>query len=487
MSGLSASAPKKLVIAYTRVSTTGQAIAGHSLETQRQLLKDYAEGHTLSIVRFFEETHSAYRPGRPEFDAMLAFLKKRSDVKSVLVYKLDRLWRNETDYAALAGMDDVELISATEAIPDGSTGRFMTTLMSATARLQSDQTSERVLHAAMKKVKDGGWPGMAPIGYINDRDNKTIEPDPLMGPLVKHLFETYAREDISLSQLVKRAKKLGLQTPKGNFLQKGSIHHMLTNPFYCGQIRWNNGTYPGNHLPLVSRALFDRVQDRLHKKHSPQKKRRFAYRGLMECARCGCTITASLIKSKYTYYHCTGGRGGCDRKYVSEDKISEKFGETLRVLQLSHEQTSFLLREITSRGIQLQSEARKRRLQLEREKKSLQFMRDRAYEDKLLGKISEDRWLKMERTWDEKLSGVEEQLALIDSDPTPALDEAEATFELLKRAPVLYKRQSHEERASFLRLLLSNSYLDGENLVPVYEKPFDLVAEGLKSSIWLPG
>ncbi len=92
---------KRKVVSYIRVSTDEQAEHGYSIETQRQLLIDYARGHDLQIVLTVEETHSAHKPGRPKFQAMLAFLRKHTDVGGVLVYKLDRLSRNMSDYSIL--------------------------------------------------------------------------------------------------------------------------------------------------------------------------------------------------------------------------------------------------------------------------------------------------------------------------------------------------------------------------------------------------
>jgi len=58
-------------------------------------------------------------------------------------------------------------------------------------------------------------------------------------------------------------------------------------------------------------------------------------------------------------------------------------------------------------------------------------------------------------------------------------------LELLERAPALYLRESHEERAKLLRTVVSNCRLTAENVVPVYREPFDAVAEGLRSGSWL--
>ena len=478
----------KKVVAYVRVSTEEQASDGHhSIDTQTQFLTDYADGHNLSIVRIFVESHSAYRPGRPEFQAMLEFIHRHDDVRAILAYKLDRLTRNEVDHATLSSLEDVELVSATEAIPDGSTGRFLTNIYAAVARLSSDQTSERVKDAAQTKLRGGGYPGPAPTGYINNREAKTLEPDPIMAPIVRLVFETYAHEDIPLSRLVKRAEELGLRTKKGGRLAKGALHKLLTNPLYFGKVRWDGQTYEGNHEPIVSKPLFERVQARLAGKSSPLTKRHFPYRGLMTCGECGCKITASRIKGRYTYYHCTHGRGSCDQPRLREERVADLFLRIIEGVKLSSDQVRELLKDIESEGRRRKREARVRIRTIEQEQQRVGELRDRAYEDKLRGAITEERWLALEERWDEKAHALDEQRQALDLGLGPAEDEAEATFKLLQRMPYLYSRQSHEERVRLLRVVLSNSTLEGGKIEPIYRKPFDLVAEGVSSSLWLPG
>ena len=68
----------------------------------------------------------------------------------------------------------------------------------------------------------------------------------------------------------------------------------------------------------------------------------------------------------------------------------------------------------------------------------------------------------------------------------PAVDEAQATFELLKRAPILYMKQTDEEKARLLKTLLSSCWMRGERLEPVYKKPFNLVVHGAETGDWYP-
>ena len=68
----------------------------------------------------------------------------------------------------------------------------------------------------------------------------------------------------------------------------------------------------------------------------------------------------------------------------------------------------------------------------------------------------------------------------------PSQDDVGATLELLRRALDLYIRQSDAERARLLRVLVWNCQVRGEDVSPIYRKPFDLVAQRVSSAIWYP-
>ena len=79
---------------------------------------------------------------------------------------------------------------------------------------------------------------------------------------------------------------------------------------------------------------------------------------------------------------------------------------------------------------------------------------------------------------------IRQQITVWKKPQEPAVDEAQATFELLERAPILYMEQSDEEKARLLRTLVPNCWIRGEKLEPVYKKPLDLVAHGAKTGDW---
>ena len=85
--------------------------------------------------------------------------------------------------------------------------------------------------------------------------------------------------------------------------------------------------YSGNHELLVSKELFDKVQDILTGKAKTKGKKikRFTFMDIMVCSSCGCSITAEIHKGRYIYYHCTNGKGNCLREYVRENMSERRF------------------------------------------------------------------------------------------------------------------------------------------------------------------
>jgi site-specific DNA recombinase len=472
------------VVTYIRVSTEEQAKHGYSIPAQRQILEDYAKGHELTIVQEFVESESAYKPGRPEFAKMLALLKKRREITGVLCYKIDRIARNLRDYSELSEMVGVSIISATEALPENATGTLIGTVQAAFSRYFSDQLGERVKLGMETKARRGVWPTSAPIGYLNDPTTRGIVPDPHRASLVEEMFEIYVHKGLPLSQLVLWASERGLTNKKGGRLSKSTIHRTLMNPAYYGVVRWHGIIYPGIHKPLISRALFDRAQERLSAGSFPLTKREFPYRGLLQCGYCGCTITAGLAKGRYIYYFCTQGRGKCPQPYVRQDRLGENLQALVANVHLSKSQVAMLM-NMFDRERQQREERKMKKLEtLNGRLEVIGTRRNAAYMDKLDGRISEERWIDLERVWSREMDDIRRQTELLDVSDEPPRDDVRTTLELLERGPALYSGQSDEEKGRLLRTLLLNCRVTGEKLDPVYKRPFDLVAIGVETDNW---
>jgi len=480
---------RKKVVAYVRVSTDDQAKYGFSIEAQKKVLKDFADGRGLRIVKTFVGSESAFKAGtRPVFAEMVEFIRQhKAEIRGVLCYKIDRISRNLTDFAKISEMEGVELISATEPLPEGSTGTLIAGVQAVFARHSSQVSGERVSLGMRTKAEKGLWPSTAPLGYLNDRETKTIVPDPSTEQGIVALFEAYANGKHTLKDAARLVRELGLRGKRDGSLSRSQVYWILTNPIYYGDFVWKGKRYHGVHKPLISQALFDRVQERLRSCSNQRERRDFPFRGILSCGYCGCRITAERHTKKgkeYIYYRCTNGRGKCRQPWVNEETLSSRLGQVVAHVSLSEEQVSWLLQMLSKDSAERIRSREERMRRLQRERQSLERRRDDAYTDKLDGKLSEERWLRLDRDWEARAHEISQQIELLQATTEPQLDKAAETFELLKRAPTLYKQQDPYDQARFLRELVSNCEMKGDILVPVYYKPFDAVAVGLQTGDW---
>src|SRR3954454_4087111 len=79
-------------VLYARVSSKDQEKEGFSIPAQQKLLRSYAEEKGFRIVEEFIDIETAKKAGRTSFTKMIAWLRKRTTCKTILVEKTDRLY-----------------------------------------------------------------------------------------------------------------------------------------------------------------------------------------------------------------------------------------------------------------------------------------------------------------------------------------------------------------------------------------------------------
>ena len=325
-----------LCVIYARVSTKEQQDEGYSIPAQLKAIRAFCEAQGLSPVAEFIEAESAGKAGRKRFTEMVDFLKSDPRVRVVVAHKLDRLYRNFTDQVLLEEIVGARARYVTGDVPDSPQGELLRDVQLSVAKFYLGNLAEEVRKGMDEKVLQGGWPHLAPIGYLNDKPTRSVVTHPLKASLVRFAFERYASGFVSLQQLSEELADRGLLQRSGRKLGVSHLKQLLSNPFYVGRLRHKDRIFPGAHEPLVTPALFDTVQDTLAGKRNGTKSRRvFALRGVMYCAECGCLITAGVHK-EHTYYRCTQGRGPCsNRAYTREEVLASQIDELLSRIELS--------------------------------------------------------------------------------------------------------------------------------------------------------
>lgn len=472
-------------VLYARVSSKEQEQEGYSIPAQVELLKDYALKKGVKVVKEFTDAESAKQTGRKAFEEMLRYFKKNSRARILLVEKTDRLYRNNKDAARLEELGvDIHLVKEGIIVCEDSPSQVKLHhgIMLAMSKFYTDNLSEEIKKEMREKVAQGGFPHKAPIGYLNDRANRSIIIDPDKTPIISEMFERYATGQHPLKTLAKWAREEGIRvTP-------WSLHKILTNEFCTGYFRWNGTRYQGNHEPLISQSLFQTVQGLLEQKSGRPKaaaKKQFAFRGLLTCGRCGHRLTAEIKKGRYIYYRCMGRiKKDCDQPNLTEEIVSEGLGKPLKGIRMTIEQGEWIVNALKESHRQQQAFHRQETQALNRKAENIQGKIHKAYEEKFEGKIPESLWNDLYRGWSIELERIETKLQAYGRADRNYVKTGAEIIELAKGAYNQYVTRNSFEQRKLLDFVISNSIVDGATFCFIYKKPFDVIAEGLQVEDW---
>jgi len=478
-------------ILYARVSSKEQEKEGFSIPAQLKLLNEYGHQKGFNLVKEFIDVETAKIEGRMHFREMVKFLQVNQEIKIILVEKTDRLYRNFRDYIALEDLDlEIHLVKEGEILSKNSKShvKFIHGIKVLMAKNYIDNLSEEVKKGMLEKAEQGGFPGKVPVGYLNNRETHTVEVDDALAGFIRNLYEWYASGEYSLTTLREKCVVVGFRVRRSEKrISRSNLEYILKNIFYTGHFYWNGKLYKGTHPPIVSSELYESVQQAFRRHNKPQTMNRkdFAFAGMLNCGRCGCSITAEIKKEKYIYYRCTGAKGHCGEPYLREEILAERLGEAVKAIHIDPGKLEWI-KEALRRSHRDERDYHDRIVKdLQTRYTKIQARIDQAYIDKLDGKISEEFWQEKTQDWRRAQEQIRLKMKAHEKANTSYLEEGIRTLELANKAYFLYVRQSAHEKARLLKILLSNCTLKDGTPYPVYRKPFDLIASGVKSEDWL--
>ncbi len=322
--------------AYVRKSTDDPLRQQRSIGDQIEELKMLAEREGIQIVEIIEEKQSAKIPGRPKFNEMLVRIE-RGEASAIIAWHPDRIARNPIDSGRVIHLLDTGKITdlkfSTYRFEANAQGKFMLAVMFGQSKYYVDNLSENIRRGMSHKLKEGGWPQAAPIGYMNDAEARTIVPHPVNGPIMRQMFELYATGDYPVTELREVLIDMGLTLGlRGRNIAAGKVYHALRNPFYYGVMRYGGEYYDGKHKPLVTQELFEKCQQMMKRRgragRRGKKLKVFAYRRLFRCGECGCMISMEVQKG-HQYLRCTRKRRNCRQKFIRGEEMTRQLNADL--------------------------------------------------------------------------------------------------------------------------------------------------------------
>ena len=322
---------------YCRKSSEDEERQVLSIEAQLAELREFAKQNELFIVREYTESKTAKEPGREIFNQMLSEIEK-GNAEGILAWNPDRLARNSVDGGRVIYLVDTEKIRSLkfptfwfEATPQG---KFMLSVAFGQAKYYTDNLRENILRGIRQKIRRGELSAKAPLGYFNEPRLRTIEPDKKTFNKVKEILRAFAAGNYTLTAIQGKMFSLGLVGKDGKPLHLSTIQKILTNPFYYGHFRYRGEIHQGSHKPMISKKLFDQIQEALIANGKPRKKRgpkNFQFLNFAVCGECGYSITAErhIKKSRlrFVYYRCTkkSKTQKCSQsRFLREEKLAEQ-------------------------------------------------------------------------------------------------------------------------------------------------------------------
>ena len=324
----STSRPVRCAI-YTRKSTTDHLDAEvTTLTVQRQKAEAYAASQDHWVVlpaKYDDGGFTGANTERPALRQLLADIDA-GQIDTVIVYKIDRLSRSIIDFLHLLERFEahaVGFVSTTESFnTKHSTGRLMMHILLSFAQYERELISERTsanMGAARRKGKFTG--GLAILGY--DVVDKKLVVNEEEAERVKAIFSLYL-EMRTVRKVVAEVNRRGWQTKRhvtarrimgGKKWNVGTLHRLLSNVTYTGQIKYGDETYDGDHEPIIDPALWKDVQAILAGNYNSgsavRNKHKAMLRDLLFCGRCGEALVphyTSKQKRRVRYYVCWSNR-----------------------------------------------------------------------------------------------------------------------------------------------------------------------------------
>jgi DNA invertase Pin-like site-specific DNA recombinase len=279
-------APKVRCAIYTRVSTDhGLDQDFNSLDAQYEASSAYIKsqahaGWSLIRFRYDDGGYSGGSTERPNLQRLLDDVRSRK-IDVIVVYKVDRLTRSLADFAKLVELfdaHDISFVSVTQQFnTTTSMGRLTLNVLLSFAQFEREVTSERIRDKIAASKRKGLWVGgPLPLGYELKEGKLLIADDE--AERVRLIFRRYLEvsginelaRDLKARRIHTKARTFSTGKTRGGIpFGRGTLSHLLRNRFFIGEVEYKGEILPGEQPPIMDRALFDRVQEKLstHQSH----------------------------------------------------------------------------------------------------------------------------------------------------------------------------------------------------------------------------
>ena len=442
----------------------------YSIGNQKKLLAKVAKekGYT-NLVHFLDDGISGVTMDRPGFVEMIRQLEQ-GKAAAVFVKDLSRLGRNYIEVGRLTEeffpSHDIRLVAVSDNIDTAEGENELAPIRNLFNEWYARDISKKRRISNKIKGNAGEPMGQPPYGYIKDpNDPKHWIVDDEAAQVVRRVY-SMTLEGFGTEQIAAQLEKDDVLTPRAYWLTKGikrpgkgkqqpptkwnssTITKILSLQEYCGDIlnfktysksyknkkridndRENWVVFQDVHEAIIERAVYEQVQQKRGKirKRRTNNGEHNMFSGLLVCADCGSNLHFHFNQGnpEIKYFNCSnykGNRGTCtSTHYVRVDFLEEVvLGEIRRLTKFASLYEDEFVKAVI--GHSQQAEQTDRKLK-EKELKTLLARDDeldglfeRIYEDNVSGKLSNDRFAKMSRRYEDEQKELSEKIKKLRSE-----------------------------------------------------------------------
>ncbi len=434
-----------------------------SIQTQKTMLAQYARDNSFTVTEFYvDDGYSGTNFDRPDFCRMIDDIE-RGKIGAVIVKDLSRLGREylKTGYYTeiFFPEHDVRFIAVNDNVDSDHGENEFAPFKNIINEWYAKDCSRKIKSALHLKARNGEFLGGYPAyGYRRSEDDRHgLVPDE-NAPIVKQIFELllegkscyevakYLEQDLILTPRAFLAEKYGVYKNSASAKhpyawEDRSVYSIATNPVYVGDLV--NGrkkcksfkskkvcktsedewiVVRDNHEPLITREDFEAVGQRLAvKQHRKVENPDNIFRGLMVCGECGRKMVFSK-SGKSGRYSCAiykrYGKSECSRHSITLKQIKQ-------IVLMSIQRNAALSSEGKDRFVEqmLSASSSKKSAELSAMKKETEKLTARKlalakifqslYEDKALGKLSEEVYSELSGNVERERTEIQERLKRI--------------------------------------------------------------------------
>ena len=442
----------------------------YSIGNQKKLLAKVAKekGYT-NLVHFLDDGISGVTMDRPGFVEMIRQLEQ-GKAAAIFVKDLSRLGRNYIEVGRLTEEffpdHDIRLVAVSDNIDTAEGENELAPIRNLFNEWYARDISKKRRISNKIKGNAGEPMGQPPYGYIKDpNDPKHWIVDDEAAQVVRRVY-SMTLEGFGTEQIAARLEKDDVLTPRAYWLTKGikrpgkgkqqpptkwnssTITKILSLQEYCGDIlnfktysksyknkkridndRENWVVFQDVHEAIIERAVYEQVQQKRGKirKRRTNNGEHNMFSGLLVCADCGSNLHFHFNQGnpEIKYFNCSnykGNRGTCtSTHYVRVDFLEEVvLGEIRRLMKFASLYEDEFVKAVVGHSQQAEQTDRKLkekelRTLLARDEE-LDGLFERIYEDNVSGKLSDDRFAKMSRRYEDEQKELAEKIKKLRSE-----------------------------------------------------------------------